>query len=153
MIQVWFDGSITKNPGGKAYAGWVIKRDNRLLVEDSCFIGEGDAMSNNVAEYEALNKALEYLRANRLNSEEIEAYGDSEIVVRRMTERRRSNGLCKPYSIKCLKLLNGFKSISFTWIPRNSNEEADRMSKVRSSRVSEYDYDKDLTSEYLRVVA
>jgi ribonuclease HI len=53
MITIWFDGFCDGNPCGKGGIGVLIEKDGKELHTISEYIGEGECMTNNVAEYEA----------------------------------------------------------------------------------------------------
>jgi hypothetical protein len=47
------------NPGGHATWGVTVKRGDRIIAEESGYVGDGPKMSNNVAEYAGLLRVLE----------------------------------------------------------------------------------------------
>ena len=130
MIEVYFDGSITRNPGGMAKYGFLVKEDGLLIKEGYGFVGEGELMSCNVAEYEALSHALNFLLLNQMENNVVQIYGDSELVIRAMSgEQRLTRGLSRIFSLRCKSLVKQFSNINFEWIPRELNWEADILSK------------------------
>jgi len=133
QIEVYFDGSCEpRNPYGTGRIGVIVKIDKMIAYKNHKTIGSGKGMSSNVAEYEALIDALEYLIQNNLQNEHIEVRGDSNLVINQMKkEWKIKNGIYKKSAIKCLSLVEKFfKDIYFEWIPRDMNWEADFLSKI-----------------------
>jgi len=85
-------------------------------------------MTNNVAEYEALLAAARWLVDEGIE-EEIVIKGDSELVIKQMRgEYRVSSATSKKYVPEIKSLLQG-KDVSFSWVPREENQEADLLSR------------------------
>lgn len=131
-IEVWYDGCCEPvNPGGHASCGIVINRNGQTLWQASRYIGYGPAMSNNVAEYGGMIAGLEYLIQEGLTRFPVILRGDSMLSVRQMTgEWRVKGGLYLPYYLKARELVRQFSDITFLWIPREENTEADALSKA-----------------------
>lgn len=131
-IEVWYDGCCEPvNPGGHTACGVLIKRDGQTLWQASRYIGYGPAMSNNVAEYGGMIAALEYLIEKGLARLPVVLRGDSMLSVRQMTgEWRVKGGLYLSYYRKARELARQFSDITFLWIPREENAEADALSKA-----------------------
>ncbi|MDE2019548.1 MAG: reverse transcriptase-like protein [Patescibacteria group bacterium] len=126
MLEIWIDGAITKNPGGVATYGFLAKRDGVTIYEESGMVGEGSQMSNNVAEFAALCAALEYL-----SGEPAIIYTDAEIILRKMKRLHSPpNGLYAAQCVKARVLFRDNPEITFRWIPREQNEEADALSRA-----------------------
>jgi len=129
MITVYFDGlCYPKNPGGVAAYGYVVYREGKRIQRGFGAVGEGRGMTNNVAEYEALMTAARWLVDEGID-EKIAIKGDSELVIKQMKgEYRVSSATSKKYVPEIKKLLEG-KDVSFSWVPREENEEADSLSR------------------------
>jgi ribonuclease HI len=85
-------------------------------------------MSCNVAEYAGVLAALKWLKAQGIRKAMI--YGDSQIVIRKLTWREVSSGLCRPWSEQAVEALEERGgSIRFKWIFREDNEAADSLSR------------------------
>lgn len=83
MIEVWIDGLCEPiNPGGVACFGYVIKRSGSEIETGSGVVGTGPDMTNNVAEYTALIRALEKIRQLGLGKESVVVRSDSKLVAR-----------------------------------------------------------------------
>lgn len=118
------DGGARSNPG-PAGIGVVINglEEKKILSE---YIGEA---TNNVAEYTAVVKALEWVKTNVQDELKIEFLIDSQLVVEQLNERYKlKNEGLKPLFNEAKKLileLGG--NISFNYIPREKNQEADAL--------------------------
>jgi ribonuclease HI len=134
-IKGFFDGSCEPvNPGGTAKWGFVTTEDEEMLHGQGGYIGSGEGMTNNIAEYEGLIHLLKYLVENH-STDFIEVFGDSKMVVL-MTNG--TWGKKKPHKnyphlqerlLHARKLFSSFDNISITWIPREQNQLADYYSK------------------------
>jgi ribonuclease HI len=131
-IQVYFDGLCQPvNPGGIACYAFLIKTDGKTVYKERGLAAEpfSRGATNNLAEYTALVKALEWLVANR-QSGPVRVKGDSKLVISQMRGefRVRNKGIV-PLFQKAAVLKNKFPDITFQWIPREENKEADRLSE------------------------
>lgn len=120
------DGACSGNPGPASFG--VVARDSegKVVSELKGYIG---IATNNIAEYSALIRALEY--ALERGGVELEIRSDSKLLVEQMNGR---------YKVKSPNLL-GFwqravsltKKIGFVrivHIPRSQNSEADRLANL-----------------------
>lgn len=119
------------NPGGTATYGFVIKNDDgRVLARKSGFVGEGQEMSNNVAEYAALSEALNFLIKEKMTQLPIEVRSDSRLVVYQMKgEWKFRRGLYGEKHAEAKDLVARFERIRFKWVPREENDEADALTR------------------------
>jgi ribonuclease HI len=134
MITVYFDGlCYPKNPCGVAAYGYLIYRDGQPIYKGFRAVGEGKGMTNNMAEYEGLMAAAQWLRDEGIE-EKIVIKGDSQLVIKQMKgEWKINSATSKKYVPQIRRLLQG-KEVSFSWIPREENEEADQLSRVACER-------------------
>jgi len=130
MITIYFDGlCYPKNPGGVAAYGYLVYRDEKLLWKGFGGVGQGRGMTNNVAEYEGLKAAALWLVDEGIE-DKIVIKGDSELVIKQMKGQYKvSSATSKKYVPEIKKLLEG-KDVSLAWVPREENEEADRLSRM-----------------------
>jgi len=129
MIKINFDGGCQPNPGGTASIGVVIEKDGVLIKKISAVLGEGEGMSNNVAEYVAAKKALEFLIENNLNDEPIAMCGDSQLVIQQMKGAWEiKKGMYVEIAHRTKALSGHFKQLSWSWIPSEQNVLADILS-------------------------
>jgi len=134
MIEVWVDGLCGPvNPGGTACFGYVIKRHGETVYKDYGVVGSGKDMTNNVGEYAALLRALEKIRSLKLDKEKIVVKADSRLVAYGMgidptigRGWRIKAPRVVPLHAKAKRLARSM-DISFQWIPREQNEEADEL--------------------------
>src|SRR5579859_4508131 len=127
-----FDGAITKNPGGKASYGFSIYRDGVHINSQHAVIGEGEGMTNNLAEHCALAEALTFLIGTVMHkpssADTVSIQGDSQLVINQMSGvwRIKPNAPYTEYATKAIKLVNFLKQqgvlVSISWIPRELNQ-------------------------------
>jgi len=117
MICTNSDGGSRGNPGPGAI-GVIVREDGKILTKYSAGIGK--LVTNNVAEYEALIKALE-LASNHTNKE-ITCYLDSELVVKQLLgEYRVRNPKLLELFLKVQKLQENFEKIIYKHVSREDN--------------------------------
>ncbi len=132
MIYTNSDGGARGNPGPGAI-GVIVREDEKILTKYSSRIGK--FVTNNIAEYEALIKALEL--ASKFTNEEITCVLDSELVVKQLLgEYKVRNPHLLPLFLKVQKLQENFKKIKYEHVSRENkfqiivdellNEELDR---------------------------
>ncbi len=134
MIQGYFDGACEPvNPGGTASWGFVVKEDGKTIFEGHGVVGSGDGMTNNVAEYCGIIFLLKHLKSLGLEDKEICVFGDSNMVIQQISGnwkvRDNKEKPYKKYAREALELAKQFKRVTYKWIPREQNEEADLLSK------------------------
>ena len=131
MIEVYFDGLCQPiNPGGIPCYAFVVKVDGNTVYSDYGIAGEpfSDNSTNNVAEYTALVKALEWLLANNLSSSRVEIMGDSQLIVNQLTgDYKVKAKRMLPLYKQVLLLMSKFQDTQIKWVPREKNREADRL--------------------------
>jgi ribonuclease HI len=131
LVEVYFDGLCQPiNPGGIACYAFIVKSDGRIIYCDYGIAGEpfSEDSTNNVAEYTALTKALQWLLANDYSSKKVEIKSDSQLIVNQLTgdykvKARRIMPLYK----EVLSLKSKFQDIQIKWVPRDKNREADKL--------------------------
>lgn len=131
-LKVFTDGGSRGNPGEAGIwvyitdeQGWEEKRYKYLGIK-----------TNNEAEYTAA--LLGVKRCIELGATEIELYADSDLVIKQLSGIRK----IKKDELKILhseikQLISECNiQIRYTWIPREQNKEADRLSNVAMDRKS-----------------
>ncbi|MHA1946496.1 MAG: ribonuclease HI family protein [Candidatus Hodarchaeales archaeon] len=113
-ISIFTDGASRQNPGPAA-AAFVILQDDRILHEESHYLG---VQTNNYAEYQAIIKGLE--KASEYSSDNLIVYSDSELVIKQLNGDYRVN---KPH-LKSLRndvyiLISKFTNVRFIHVQRN----------------------------------
>jgi len=121
-IRVNIDGSARPNPG-KGGIGVVIQGDGwDYTISETC---PKKRVSNNMAEYMALERALIELMKYGLINHEIEILSDSEMLVLQMLgEKKVDKGAYVPEYMKAKQLRRYFSNLKFKWISRDLNSEA-----------------------------
>lgn len=122
--RIYIDGGARGNPGPAA-AGIVIlaKTNDTVIVEAGLFLGK---MTNNVAEYHGLMRALQ--AALKLGIERAEIFSDSELMVRQLTgEYRVKAPTLKPLYAQAVKQLSCFSAWRIEHIRREKNQQADAL--------------------------
>lgn len=129
------DGASRGNPGPSSY-GFVIRvRGGALLHEEGELIG---LTTNNVAEYTAVFKALEYVdkRFYRKAPHKIEVVADSRLLVEQLSGRfkiKSPNLLPIFKKIKSLEPLLG--KVAYRSVPRAENFIADKLANRAFEKV------------------
>ncbi len=134
MITAYFDGSITKNPGGSATYGALVKVDGRIIYTEHGVVGEGPEQSVNTSEYGGLIAILRFLgRKYKTRDAGSVIHGDSQLVIRQMTGEYKAHQskLYYPYYLEAKALRDQLQNLTFVWIPREQNVDADALSKPR----------------------
>lgn len=125
---VYIDGlSRPRNPGTGTY-GYVVYEGERKVAEGGGLAGHN--VTSNFAEYTALVEALKKLRERRVEGD-IEVKSDSQLLVGHMSKGWKVKGGGYVEKLKEAKeLLKEFRSVTFQWIPREKNAEADLITRV-----------------------
>ena len=114
MIFTNSDGGARGNPGQGAI-GVIVRKDGKILTKYSAKIGK--FVTNNIAEYEALIKALEL--ASKFTDKEITCFLDSELIVKQLLgEYRVKNQKLLELFLKVQKLQENFKTIKYKHVSR-----------------------------------
>lgn len=127
-LVIFTDGGARGNPGPAAI-GAIIQKEGQTLKKYSEYIGEA---TNNQAEYQAVVFALKKVKLlfgkKKAKTMEIEIMIDSELVARHLNHqyKLREKDL-QPLFLKVWNLMLDFGRVSFKYIPREKNKEADRL--------------------------
>jgi ribonuclease HI len=131
-VHVHFDGACQppKGPGVAAY-GFTVEGEG-LDFED-CGLATrpySEHSTNNVAEYVAATRALEWLHEQGYRGAVI-ASGDSQLVIRQMRgEYQVRTEHLQAYQSWLARLAREFAAVEWRWIPREQNGRADALSKL-----------------------
>lgn len=132
QLFIYVDGASSGNPG-PAGIGVAIYNENKELIDKiSQSIGE---TTNNVAEYMALIKALEYALARKVKN--VTLFSDSELVVRQLNGKY----LVKNKTLKILvsqvviKLIAQFTKVEVIHVLREENKLANKLATQATKRV------------------
>jgi probable phosphoglycerate mutase len=122
------DGGSRGNPGVAGYGAVVRDADTgTVLVERAGPLGQ---RSNNVAEYQGLIAGLEAAAALAPGAG-VEVRMDSKLVVEQMAGRWKiKHPDMRELARRAHDLLAGLGEVRWTWVPREANRAADRLSNV-----------------------
>lgn len=116
MIFTNSDGGARGNPGPGA-VGVIVRKDGEILTQFSKKIG--NFVTNNIAEYEALIKALEL--ASNYTDKEVMCFLDSELVVKQlMGEYRVRDQKLIPLFLKVQKAQEKFDKVIYKHVSREN---------------------------------
>lgn len=133
-LFAYCDGSIKVNPGGRAVSAWVLRDADVLVSQETIDLGIKPGNTVNVAEYTAVEHVLIWLKTVDIDWDLLKIHTDSQLVVKQLNcewqcllphlvaYRDRILAMCKEFK-------NQSKKITFEWIPREANFEADLLSK------------------------
>jgi len=126
MTRAYIDGGARGNPGPAGYGVRIEAADGTLVTELYAPLG---IATNNVAEYQGLIAALDFLVAN--GHQDVEIRSDSELLVRQMRGeyRVRNEGL-KPLYARARLLALQIPRLDIRHVRRADNEHADRLSNL-----------------------
>ncbi len=133
MIICYTDGACEdRNPGGIATYAYTIDFGGGEGWKQSGIWGVGEGMTSNVAEYGAVRQLLNYLlyRGDALRHEKIQVYCDSRLVVNQLSGLWKVKGGEYLHILLDIKtLLPKFDDLTFWWVPRELNKEADQLTR------------------------
>lgn len=135
-VDIYTDGGSRGNPGPGA-AGFVIKDENgKTLLSRGIFLGE---VTNNVAEYTAVQKAL--TAAREMGVKSVRLFSDSQLLIRQINGQYKvkSENLRQYYNA-CMELLAGFESWQATHVYREQNAEADGLANQAMDKRGDVKY-------------
>jgi ribonuclease HI len=131
LIEIYFDGLCQPiNPGGIACYAFVVRKDGKVIHSDYGLAADPYSRdsTNNVAEYTAIIKALEWATNYFPAEEPIRVSSDSKLVVSQLNgEYKIKSKRIMPLYKQALDLKNVFPALAIRWIPREENREADAL--------------------------
>jgi ribonuclease HI len=117
------DGASRGNPGEASYGFVITDRSGKVVHEESRYIGRA---TNNVAEYTALAKALDFALHKKIRSVEIRS--DSQLLVRQILgEYKVKSENLENLFRQCCDLLQRFQWYEIKHVPRELNKRADKL--------------------------
>jgi ribonuclease HI len=123
---LFFDGSSCGKGGG---VGILLISPRGEMFEFAIPIQP--TVTNNQDEYEALLRGLQYLKEAKAIS--VESYGDSELVIKQLNGQYECrNDILRNYYEECKEILKSFQLVILQHIPREHNEEANRLAQSAS---------------------
>lgn len=138
VYTLHFDGSCgPKNPGGTAAYGFTLERAGEMLESGDGVIGTGPEMSNNLAEFSALNAGLLAFNRHYLGGRAVlNVRGDSQLVINILSRKwkARENTLYWAAYVNADREARAVRRkgvvVNFDWIPRELNTQCDELSKI-----------------------
>lgn len=130
-VHVHFDGACQPpRGGGVATYGFTVEAPGLHYEEKGLAVPPWTPRAtNNVAEYTAAIRALEWLLQEGYSGA-IRVMGDSQLVVRQMQGQYRVRAPhLQEYHARLEQLVGRFRQVDFVWIPREANGRADQLSK------------------------
>ncbi len=128
-IYINTDGGSRGNPGPAALGTIFSNEQGEVLKKYSQALGQA---TNNEAEYQALIFALKKAKAifgkAKIKQLEIEVRLDSELIVKQLNHQYKiEEKNLQPLFLKVWNLILDFGPIEFKAVPREKNQEADRL--------------------------
>jgi ribonuclease HI len=123
-LTIFSDGGSRGNPGPAACA-YVIYRDDVIIAKDAKYLG---ITTNNVAEYEGVLLALQYLVTSNLDTS-VFFYLDSQLVVRQLEGRYKIKDEKLVKLAEQVQSLQRMHNLEIKWehVLRNKNKIADAL--------------------------
>jgi ribonuclease HI len=126
---LFFDGSSCGKDGG---VGILLISPKGEMFEFAIPIQP--TVTNNQAEYEALLRGLQYLR--EAGAVSVEIYGDSELVIKQLNDQYEcKSDTLRNYYEECREILKSFRLVILQHIPREHNEQANRLAQSASGYI------------------
>jgi ribonuclease HI len=123
---LFFDGSSCGKGGG---VGILLISPRGEMFEFGIPIQH--TVTNNQAEYEALLRGLKYFKEAKAIS--VEIFGDSELLIKQLNGQFECrNDILRNYYEECKEILKSFQFVILQHIPRENNEEANRLAQSAS---------------------
>jgi len=126
MLTIYCDGGSRGNPGHAAF-GYVVKDNDNITKEGMGYLG---IATNNDAEYSAVINALTWLIKD-YKDQDLNFYLDSNLVVSQLNGTFKiKHPAIKGYAIKIKELEKYFSTVTYTYIPREENKQADKLVNI-----------------------
>src|SRR3989338_3020440 len=134
ILTIYTDGASRGNPG-RASFGFVISEGKEKIYEEGKYIG---IATNNIAEYTAVLKALEYItKTFSSKGLTLKFFMDSRFVAEQLSGRFKiKNANLKIIFDQIRTFEVSLGEISYTHVPRAANFAADRMANLALDRVT-----------------
>lgn len=128
ILRAWFDGACMPNPGGHAGAGAVVRRHGQVILSKAVYLGNGDHLTHEIAEYAGLLIVLRFLLSEGIQWATV--YGDSRMVVQQVNgEVKARRGVYLARYREACDLMARLPDVRLVWVSGGQNMEADRLSK------------------------
>ena len=122
-VFIYTDGASRGNPGPASIGVYITDSDSHVCTEFGETLGH---QTNNFAEYTAVVRGLQTALDNQVGK--IILKSDSQLLIRQLLGQYRvKKATLIPLFKKCKELLSQFESFQLEHIPRELNQEADRL--------------------------
>lgn len=126
VLEIWTDGASRGNPGPAAIGIVFSRRGGTPLCAHAETIG---IATNNVAEYTAVLRALEFARS--WGAAQVDLYLDSELIARQLTGVYRVKSLdLRPLHQQVVHLARELAAFRVRHVARERNRLADRLANL-----------------------
>jgi len=133
VLEAWADGASRGNPGPAAIGILFRQQGGPELCAHRATIGRA---TNNVAEYRAALRALEFARD--WGVERLDLCLDSELIVRQLNGVYQVKSLdLRPLHQQALHLARGLRGFRVRHVPREQNRQADLLANLALDGVPE----------------
>jgi ribonuclease H / adenosylcobalamin/alpha-ribazole phosphatase len=130
-ITMFTDGGSRNNPGISGIGGVIYEGDTRKVTVSE-FIG---IQTNNWAEYQGVIRALTRGIELGFTTRSVEVRLDSKLVQEQLSGNWKvKEPTLKPQWSRASTLADQYKSLSFVYIPREKNKEADALANEAMDR-------------------
>lgn len=136
-FTIYGDGGSRGNPGPAGSGAIIYNESGETVATVSEFLG---TTTNNVAEYTAILRALETLRAlleEKAKGAHVHVRMDSMLVIKQMNgEWKIKHPNMKPLAASVAEVARAFGSVTYEHVYRENNKEADRLANEAMDRGS-----------------
>jgi len=124
MYRAYVNGACQPNPGKGAYGFIFYNKFGKEIYREHGPVG--NYTTNNIAEYTAVIKALEY--ASNTGIQKLHIFSDSLLVVNQLNEIHKVKNLeLQKLHRKVMQLAQKFSAVKFEHISREKNKQADKL--------------------------
>jgi ribonuclease HI len=128
--HIYIDGASLGNPGQSGAGIVTFDEQGRELWRESTPLG---TMTNNMAEYEALVRALR--KAREMATGTVFVYTDSLLVANQILGKYKvKNDRLKAYALEVQGVVKSFDRFEIRYIPREENRLADKLAKSAAAQ-------------------
>lgn len=139
--QIYFDGGLRPHPnGGFAVCyGWIMKHDDATVANGRGVKKSEVNVGSCAVEYHALICAMEdAIKQGRHKDDEVVIRGDSQVVINMSSGKSVAQAEATvKYCEQVKHLSSQFDNLRFEWVPRENNQEADRLGRVAFTESAE----------------
>lgn len=129
VYNLYCDGAVTKNPGGEASYGYVLRDDTQEISYGYGIIGSSAEMNNVMAECYAISQGLaDFIRRWDQPDSRLNIYNDSKFVISQLNNRKNKEKFFSLIDFQ-IEQLKSFVDVHLVWVPRDGNVLADTLAK------------------------